>query len=88
MKEALDKVYHFITKLLLLLEIELEELENNPQYNKINTKKNITDTLNKLITLIQQVNKIQKEMSQNDMASDVSGEDQKIIEQFLDANSN
>lgn len=83
MKEALDKVYHFITKLLLLLEVELEELEHNPKQNKLNAKKNITDTLNKLIILMQQVNKIQKEMNENDMNSDIATEDQKIIDQFL-----
>lgn len=88
MKEELDKVYSFITKLLHLLEIELHELENNPKKIKVTSKKNIADTLHKLMMLMQQVNKIQKEIKKEIDADTINKKDQKIIEQFLSRQKN
>ena len=49
MKTTINKIYELITKLVVLLEEELEELRNGNAKNTIATQKNITDILNKLV---------------------------------------
>ena len=83
MKSTIDKLYEFIAKLVILLEEELDDLRLSKLKSAVNVKKNITDTLNKLVTLIMQLNKLRKDEA---LSSDnkMSHEDKEIIERFLE----
>lgn len=83
MKTTINKIYEFITKLVILLEEELEELRNGNAKNTIATQKNITDILNKLVNLISQLNKVAKEKRlEVEMKFDKS--DKEIINEFIE----
>lgn len=83
MKTTINKIYEFITKLVVLLEDELEELRNGSAKNTIATQKNITDILNKLVNLISQLNKVAKEKQlEVDMRFDKS--DKEILNKFIE----
>ena len=83
MKTTINKIYEFITKLVVLLEDELEELRNGSAKNTIATQKNITDILNKLVNLISQINKVAKEKQlEVDMRFDKS--DKEILNKFIE----
>lgn len=83
MKTTINKIYEFITKLVVLLEDELEELRNGSAKNTIGTQKNITDILNKLVNLISQLNKVAKEKQlEVDMRFDKS--DKEILNKFIE----
>ncbi len=82
MKVTVDKLYGFIAKLVFSLEEELDELKASKSKSAVNVKKNITDTLNKLVTLIIRLNKLSKyEVIYSKKVMPL--EDKKIIEQFL-----
>jgi hypothetical protein len=82
-KTTINKIYEFITKLVVLLEDELEELRNGSAKNTIATQKNITDILNKLVNLISQLNKVAKEKQlEVDMRFDKS--DKEILNKFIE----
>lgn len=82
MKATVNKLYSFIAKLVLLLEEELDELKLSRSRSAVNVKKNITDTLNKLVTLIIQLNKLGKDETLNSDQK-ISNEDKEIIEMFI-----
>jgi len=82
MKITVNKLYGFIAKLVSLLEDELNEIELHKSKNALNIKKNITDTLNKLVVLIIQLNKLSKD--EMDEAYTINKEDQDIIKRFVD----
>lgn len=82
MKNTVNKLYGFIAKLVLLLECELDELSLNKSKNALNIKKNITDTLNKLVVVITQLNKLNKE--EMDEKYEMSTEDKNIIKRFIE----
>lgn len=83
MKSTIKKLYSFIAKLVILLEDELNELQSNKVKNAISAKKNITDILNKLVSLITQLNKLNKDEELNSNKTMLT-EDQKIIKRFLE----
>ncbi len=90
MKSTVKKLYQLIIKLVILLENELNALSANNQnignakkkQNTLSIQKSITDTLNKIVSLIVQLNKISKD---NILITEpvMTIEDKKIIEQFL-----
>lgn len=82
MKENVTKLYNFIAKLMTLLEDEIEILESSNSKNALLMKKNITETLTKLVHLLAQLNKMSKE---EDTESDdiLAGQDEEIINMFL-----
>jgi hypothetical protein len=82
LQPTVSKLYSFIAKLVLMLEDELDELRLNKSKSALTVKKNITDTLNKLVTLIIQLNKVSKEESLN-VKTIMPAADQEIIEYFL-----
>jgi hypothetical protein len=82
MKITVNKLYGFIVKLVSLLEDELNEIELHKSKNALNIKKNITDTLNKLVVLIIQLNKLSKDEIEE--AYTINKEDQDIIKRFVD----
>jgi len=82
-KTTINKIYEFITKLVILLEDELEELKVGSAKNTISTQKNITDILNKLVNLISQLNKVAKE-KQLEVEVGFDESDRKILNKFID----
>jgi len=79
---TIDRLYKFIATLVTLLEDELEEVRSNRSKSAIKEKKNITEILNKLVSIIIQLNKLVKDSalhSQNISSS----EDLEIIGRFL-----
>ncbi len=82
MKATVNKLYSFIAKLVLMLEEELDELKVSKSKSAVNVKKNITDTLNKLVHLIIQLNKLSKDEAMNNNI-DMTQEDKDIIERFI-----
>ena len=82
MKITVNKLYGFIAKLVSLLEDELNGIELHKSKNALNIKKNITDTLNKLVVLIIQLNKLSKDEIEE--AYTINKEDQDIIKRFVD----
>ena len=87
MKSTVDKLYSFIAKLVFLLEEELDELRSSKSKSAVNVKKNITDTLNKLVNLIIQLNKLSKDevMNKNSVSAI---EDKEIIQRFMERYTN
>ncbi len=83
MKTTINKIYEFITKLVILLEDELEELKVGSAKNTISTQKNITDILNKLVNLISQLNKVAKE-KQLEVEVGFDESDREILNKFID----
>lgn len=83
MKTTINKIYEFITKLVVLLEDELEELRNGTTKNTISTQKNITDILNKLVNLISQLNKVAKE-KQLEVEVGFGESDKEILNKFIE----
>ncbi len=82
MKKTVNKIYEFITKLVILLEDELDQLKNGNAKNTIATQKNIADILNKLVNLISQLNKVSKEKRKTE-ASNFSESDKEILNKFI-----
>lgn len=87
MKSTVDTLYNFIAKLVVMLEEELHDLKNSKSKSAVNVKKNITDTLNKLVNLIIQLNKLSKDDSFTQV-SVLSGEDKEIIARFIERYNN
>ncbi len=74
------RLYKFITKMILLLEKDLEILGSDDKELKL--KRNITSTAGSLITMLTQLNKLDKE--DGSLLSDsLSEEDLKIIQRFV-----
>ena len=64
-----------------MLDEELDELKVSKSKSAVNVKKNITDTLNKLVHLIIQLNKLSKDETMNNNI-DMTQEDKDIIEAY------
>jgi hypothetical protein len=82
MKNTVNKLYGFIARLVSLLEEELDEIGSSKSKNALNVKKNITDTLNKLVSLIIQLNKLKQEEMGEECT--ISKEDNNIIKRFVE----
>ena len=82
MKITVNKLYGFIVKLVVLLEEELDELKSSKSKSASNVKKNIAASLNKLVSLVIQLNKLSKDESLNEKKV-MPLEDRAIIERFL-----
>ncbi len=81
-KDTISTLYSFITRIVSLLEEELDVLGREKSKSKIMVKKNITDVLNKLVNLIIQLNRLSKEekFKENSIMKE---EDEPIITEFL-----
>lgn len=85
MQSTINKLYNLITRLVVMLEDELDsldELGKNKSNSAINIKKGLTETLHKLVSLIIQLNKASAQNIAN-LDPIMPEEDKKIIEQFL-----
>ncbi|MFU7503214.1 hypothetical protein [Candidatus Tisiphia endosymbiont of Melanophora roralis] len=81
-KDTITTLYSFIARIVSLLEDELDELGSKKSKGEIIIKKNITETLNKLVNLIIQLNKLSKDENLNENTI-VKEEDEAIISEFL-----
>ncbi|HJD57211.1 MAG: hypothetical protein LF885_07090 [Rickettsia endosymbiont of Culicoides impunctatus] len=80
--DTITTLYGFIAKIVSLLEDEIDELESKKSKGEIVVKKNITETLNKLVNLIIQLNKLSKDEYLNENTI-MKEEDKEIIAEFL-----
>lgn len=81
--ETITKLYSFIAKIVSLLEIELDELGVIKYKNTVIVNKNITETLNKLVHLIIQLNKLNKDGYLNNEVTNMEEADELIITEYL-----
>lgn len=81
--QTISKLYSFITKIISLLEEELEELGVIKYKNTVLVKKNITETLNKVVHLIIQLNKLDKDGYLNNDDTNIERDDELIIAEYL-----
>lgn len=80
--DTLNNLYNFTTKLILLLEDELECLTLNKSENNLADTKNIAEILNKLVNLLIQLNKLPNNQITFE-ASKIDEKDKMIIDNFL-----
>lgn len=80
--DTITILHSFVAKIISLLENELDELESRKSKGEIIIKKNITETLNKLVNLIIQLNKLSKDEYLNENTI-MKEEDKEIIAEFL-----
>lgn len=80
--DTLNNLYNFTTKLILLLEEELECLSSHKNQNNIIATKNAAETLNKLVSLITQLSKLSNNYTPVD-SSKIDEKDKMIIDNFL-----
>lgn len=82
MECTIKKIYNFIANLVSLLEDELDDLRYSKSKGGINVKKSITDTLNKIVTLISQLNKLEMD-SPYHRENELNQDDEMIINNFI-----
>ncbi|WP_395477469.1 hypothetical protein [Rickettsia endosymbiont of Pantilius tunicatus] len=80
--DTLNNLYNFTTKLILLLEDELEYLTLNKSENNLADTKNIAEILNKLVNLLIQLNKLPNNQITFE-TSKIDEKDKMIIDNFL-----
>lgn len=85
MQDTVNKLYSFTTKMVTSLEHELDQTEMFDSQDAIKMKRVITDNLNKLATLIKQLNKLQNDYLENEerLSPNVQEEDMQILNEFV-----
>ncbi len=81
-KQSVDKIYSCVIKLIQTIEENINEYDEENIHDAIKTNKNITDTLLKLVTLINNL----KQLSKLDDGLEIEAmpaEDLAIIHSFL-----
>jgi hypothetical protein len=81
MQDTLTHLYKFITKLMLLLEGDLENIPSDDYELKL--KKNITSIFSRLVNILLQLNKLSKE-EQVHLSNILPDGDLEIIERFIE----
>lgn len=83
LKDHVSKLYELLSKIMVLLECEIDLLESCDDKSSIDIKKSITDSLNKLVNLLVQLNKLSK--AENlDTCRSINMNDQEIIDHFVE----
>lgn len=82
MQDTINKLYSFIARLVTSLEDELDEIQNNRSKNTIKLKKSITDSLNKLVSLIILLGRL-RDSELESIDDSYPEEDTEIINEFL-----
>lgn len=82
MQDTISKLYGFIARLVVSLEDELDEIQNNRSKSALKLKKSITDSLNKLVSLIIMLGKL-RDSELGDAEEGFPEEDAEIINEFL-----
>ncbi|WP_341790644.1 hypothetical protein [Rickettsia endosymbiont of Polydrusus tereticollis] len=78
--DTIDSLYNFIARLIILLEDELTLLMLQRNENNIVATKNIAETLNKLVNLLAQLNKLS---NLTPTSGEIDEKDKIIIDNFL-----
>ncbi|MCC8369481.1 MAG: hypothetical protein LN573_05430 [Rickettsia endosymbiont of Oxypoda opaca] len=78
--DTIDSLYNFIARLIILLEDELTLLTLQRNENNIVATKNIAETLNKLVNLLAQLNKLS---NLTPTSGEIDEKDKIIIDNFL-----
>ena len=81
-KQTVAKLYSFISKMMLLVEDDLNNFDIINADDKCKAKKNITNIFEKLVSLVMQLNRLSKD-EQMHITETLPEEDMKIIERFL-----
>lgn len=82
-RDTIGKLYNFISRIVVLLEDDLNQLDGIHSQDTIKIKRHITETLYKLVNLITKLNKLYKEhylANENNLQED----DILIIKKFLE----
>lgn len=87
MKNTINRLHELISQLITLLEGDIDELQFSTLKNSINIKRNIADMLNKLVSLIIQLNRLDSDSSINGVKQIIQ-EDKEIIRRFIDRYKN
>ncbi|AAY61323.1 hypothetical protein RFEPED_0382 [Rickettsia felis str. Pedreira] len=81
--DTLNNLYDLIARLIILLEDELVRITLHKNENNIIDTKNVTETLNKLVNLIVQLNKLSNSRISSEN-SKIDEKDKMIIDNFLE----
>ncbi len=81
--DTLNNLYDLIARLIILLEDELVRITLHKNENNIIDTKNVTETLNKLVNLIVQLNKLSNSRTSLEN-SKIDEKDKMIIDNFLE----
>jgi hypothetical protein len=81
------QLYGCINKLVTLYQAELDLLIGENNVDATTTQRNISNTLNQLVKLTTQLNKLNKDTAQVATADTITTQDQEIIDRFLEKNT-
>lgn len=76
------KLYELLTKVMLLLEDEIDVLESSKTKNSLTLKRSVAEMLNKLATLLAQLNKLSKD-EKLETTEVMNDDDKEIISRFI-----
>jgi hypothetical protein len=82
-KNTVTKLYSFISKMMILVEQDLEDPNIINGDDSCAAKKNMTSIFEKLISLVMQLNRLSKD-EQMHLTDTLPEEDMKIIERFIE----
>ena len=81
MKHNIDRLCNLVTKLIEIIENEIQNLSDEQSSSSVKAKRSITDNLAKLVSLIEKLNKLKKD--NQDESVKFQDNDQLIIQEFL-----
>ncbi len=82
-KTTVSKLYNFISKMMVLVEQDLDNPNIMDGIDACLAKKNMTNIFEKLVSLVMQLNRLSKD-EQMHITDVLPEEDMKIIERFME----
>ena len=86
-KNTASKLYSFISKMMILVEQDLDDPNVMDGDDACVTKKNMTNIFEKLVSLVMQLNRLSKD-EQMHLSDALPEEDMQIIERFMEKYKN
>ena len=86
-KNTASKLYSFISKMMILVEQDLDDPNVMDGDEACVTKKNMTNIFEKLVSLVMQLNRLSKD-EQMHLSDALPEEDMQIIERFMEKYKN
>ena len=86
-KNTVSKLYSFISKMMILVEQDLDDPNVMDGDDACVTKKNMTNIFEKLVSLVMQLNRVSKD-EQMHLSDALPEEDMQIIERFMEKYKN
>ena len=86
-KNTVSKLYSFISKMMILVEQDLDDPNVMDGDDACVTKKNMTNIFEKLVSLVMQLNRLSKD-EQMHLSDALPEEDMQIIERFMEKYKN